>query len=121
MSEERGAALIEALVVGMVLFVATIQIVLTAGRLQVAGDAISEAASVAAVVGARHGDLAHARATAAALSPGSSVAVWEDGEGVHVRVSTSVAIVDVLGIDAHRSLSATAFAAVNPYRSGGDG
>jgi hypothetical protein len=110
---ERGSAFLEVLVLGFLICLMVAQALLLAGRLQTAGEMATEAAQVAALEAARHGDTITAREVAGRLAPGSAVSARLSGDRILVEVRVVVPLpghsVTVLGRGA---------ASVSPYRSG---
>ncbi len=113
----RGSALIEVLVLGFAATLLVLQATVTMGRLQAAGEEVTEAAQAAATHAARYGDPDAAAALAAALAPGADVAVEVDAGGVRVVVSRSVALVGPDATPVRRTVVGRGNAPANPYRS----
>ena len=109
---ERGSAFLEVLVLGFLISLVIAQALVIAGRLQAAGEMATEAAQVAALEAARHGDTTTAREVAGRLAPGSAVSTRLSGGQMQVEVSVVVPLpghsVTVVGRGA---------AFVSPYRS----
>ncbi|MGH8934854.1 MAG: hypothetical protein ACRDXD_01055 [Acidimicrobiia bacterium] len=109
---ERGSAFLEVLVLGFLIFLMVTQALVIAGRLQAAGEMATEAAQVAALEAARHGDITTAREVAERLAPGSAVSTRLSGDQVLVEVSV------VVPLPGHSvSLVGRGAASVSPYRS----
>ena len=113
----RGSALIEVLAVGFVAVLLVLQGTVTMGRIQAAGEEVTEAAQAAATHAARHRDLGAAQVLAESLAPGADVRVTLDGAGAHAVVSRSVALVGPASAPVRRTVTGRGSAPTSPYQS----
>ena len=113
----RGSALIEVLALGFVAVLLVLQSTVTMGRLQAAGEEVSEAAQAAATHAARHRDAAAAGALAASLAPGAAVEVTLTAGGARAVVSRSVPLVGPESTPVRRTIVGRGTAASSPYLS----
>lgn len=90
---DKGAALFEVIVIGMLAAGLVAQTIVTAGRLQVAGEAAAEAAEAGAAHLARYGAAPAANRLIQDLAPGASFEVTDAGAWVRVEVRARVALV----------------------------
>ena len=112
----RGNALVEILVVGVVIVLALLTVTRGASRLQAAGEEATDVARVAASAAARSGDLASASAVATALMPDAEVEVSGSAGEIRVDVHTRVSLVGPDGL-LDLEVSGSATARLSPYRS----
>lgn len=118
MTSERGASLIETLVIGFAVVLVVGQALVTLGRLDAAATRASEAAEVAAAWAARHGDDRDAARIAGRLAPGSDVSTTRQGDEIAVVVTIDVPLVGPSGTALTRTVSGRATVRLSPYRSG---
>jgi len=112
----RGSAVVEMLI-GVLVAALLFQVVIAAGRVQVAGEQAAEAAAAAASWVARHGDTARAERIARALAPGAeAITLRSDGDEITVRVVIRVGLLGPDGV-VTRIVAAEAVAPISPYRS----
>lgn len=112
---DRGNAVVEVLVVGVVVCIAAAQLVLGATRLEAARAEAAAAAAHAAEWSARYGNPTDASRIVHELLPESSVVVAADGASITVEVRTAVEVVGTLG--PRLEVGATRTAARPPLRS----
>jgi len=115
----RGNAIVEVLVLGMVLVLVLLQLVVGFGRLHAAGDAVTEAAQVAALWAARSGSAADAERVAQELSPDAEVESWRAGAVIYVTVRRPVAVIGPVGSPISYWVVGRGAASVGRYRSDG--
>lgn len=113
---ERGSATLEMLVLGFLVVVLLGQLLVTAGRLQAAGEAATEVARTAAFEAARYGDAAMAIGVARSLLPQAEVQAVQIGDEIRVEVRSTVEVIGPGGV-VSRTVTGRAAARVSPYRS----
>ena len=117
MNGDRGGALLETLVLGFLAAVIVLQVLVAAGRIQVAGEAVAETAQVAASWAARYGDAATAAQIARRMLPGTAVAVNGDEHRIRVEVRDQVSLLSPGGNRVTATVRGRASATLSPYRS----
>jgi hypothetical protein len=117
-TSERGASLIETLVIGFAVVLVVGQALVTLGRLDTAATQAGEAAEVAAAWAARHGDDRDAARIARRLAPGADVSTTRQGDEIAVVVTIDVPLVGPSGTALTRTVHGRATARLSPYRSG---
>lgn len=112
----RGSAVVEMLI-GVLIAALLVQVVIAAGRVQIAGEQATEAAAAAASWAARHGDAARAERIARALAPGAeAITLRSSDDRITVRVAIRVGLLGPDGVVSHL-VAAEAVAPISPYRS----
>ncbi len=89
---EDGSALIEAVVIGSVVFLVVAGALVSSIRVTIAGTEVREAARVGAIHAARHDDAASAEALSRALYPGALVQAVQEADTLTVSVVNRVAL-----------------------------
>lgn len=89
---DRGSALIEALVIGSFVFVVVVAAVSSSIRVVTTGAAARQAARVAAVHAARHGDTVAAGELARSLMSGGEVTVRRSGYAIQVVIGRTIEV-----------------------------
>jgi hypothetical protein len=115
----RGSVLVETMLAILVAAL-LLQAVVAASRLEAAGEEAVEAAEMAVVWAARHGDVETAAAAVRSIAPGAqSVSILRRGDYITAIVRMTVTLT---GPDGRGSttVSGRAAAAVSPYRSNRD-
>lgn len=115
----RGNAIVEVLVLGMVLALVLLQLIVGYARISIAGDGATSAAQTAAIWAARSGSATEAAALAEELAPGAIVEAWRDGSVLHVVVRRSVPVIGPAGGQLHYTVVGRGSASISPYRSNG--
>ncbi len=113
----RGSALIEVLVLGFVAMLVVLQAIVATGRLQAAGELVTETAQAAALQAARTGDAAAARDYIQERVTGAHLSIRLDERQARVEVRVDVALVGPTGSPLRRAVTGRATAQVSPYRS----
>ena len=115
----RGSVLVETMLAILVAAL-LLQVVVAASRLEAAGEAAVEAAEVAVVWAARHGDAETAAAAVHSMVPGAqSVSILRRGDYIAAVVHMRVTLTGPDGRGS-RTVVGRAAAAVSPYRSNRD-
>lgn len=91
---------------------------LAAGRLQAAGEELTEVAQAAATWAARYDDRAGAERLVAARLPDASVEVTDRRGEIRVMVTRSVPLIGPEGSPVRRTLVGRAEVRTSPYRAG---
>jgi len=113
----RGNAMVEVLVLGMLLTMVLLQLIVGYGRISIAGEGATSAAQTAAIWAARSGSAAEAAELAEELAPGAVVEAWREGSVLHVVVTRSVPVVGPAGGQLHYTVVGRGSASIGPYRS----
>ena len=117
MIDQRGAALISTLAIGLVFVLFVAQALITLGRLSASATDVTEAASYAAQYGARYGSADDASRVALDLVPNAVVVAVEHETDLSVEISIEVPLVGPEGSPLRRTVTGRATAAYSPYRS----
>jgi hypothetical protein len=115
---DHGGALLEVLTIGFAVVFLVVQAILAMGRLQEAGERVTETAQMAAVAAARTGDVAAAAVAVRRTIPGADVTIEREGREYRVEVSMPVALLGPGSGAVHRTVTGRATATASPYRGG---
>lgn len=115
---EAGSALLEVLVLGSAVVIATTALVMSATSVLSAGEAAREAARSGAVWGARHGNADLARATAESFAPeGAVVTARDEGGRIVVTVRVPATLFEPFGATHRDRQIGRAEVPIAPHRS----
>lgn len=116
---QRGSATLEMLVLGFLITILLGQLLVSAGRLQAAGEAATEVAQTAALEAARYGDADLAVRVARSLLDDAEVSAVRIDDEIRVEVRSTVGVIGPGGL-VSRTVTGRAAARVSPYRSNRD-